>query len=271
MESKLNPMPLPTVSVLMPIFGEGTWLRQALESVEEQTFRDWELIACLDGPNPRASEIIDEFDGRFRCIQLAKRSGISAARNCAFSASKGEFIAMLDSDDYWRPDHLERQVRELSTDKELVLVYCRAREVSASGQVLGSRGVEGIGDARLRLLLSNIIPQSSAVFRRGILTGKTGPWTSETDGVEDYDLWLRIARHGLVRATAGSIGYRVHPLQQSLTKISRGALFRLERNRLALARDMGPNAFFHFVAGNFWSLSKTIAPHFLRSRRGQAN
>src|SRR6266511_4733360 len=99
----------PTVSVLIPAYNCGPYVAKAVESVLCQTYRSFEIIVVNDGSTDNTENVLLPY--RDRIVYLTgENRGASAARNKAFSVSKGEFMAYLDADDVWQPEKLARQV-----------------------------------------------------------------------------------------------------------------------------------------------------------------
>ena len=111
------------VSVLIPCYNYGRYLPEALESVRAQTFTDYEIIVADDGSEDETRSICEGCED-VRYLPLP-HGGVSAARNAAIQAAKGEFIAFLDADDQWRPEKLQLQVEYMDAHPEVSLLYCR--------------------------------------------------------------------------------------------------------------------------------------------------
>lgn len=108
MESK------PLVSIITPVYKAEKFIRETIQSVQEQTYENWEMILVNDVSPDKSVDIINEEatrDSRIRLLHLEENSGAAIARNTAINAAKGKFIAFLDSDDYWHPEKLERQIQ----------------------------------------------------------------------------------------------------------------------------------------------------------------
>lgn len=101
------------VSIIMPSYNTGRFIRETVESVLAQTCADWELIIVDDCSSDNTDEVISEFlaDERIRCIKNEKNSGAAVSRNRALREARGKWIAFLDSDDLWEPRKLEKQIR----------------------------------------------------------------------------------------------------------------------------------------------------------------
>ncbi len=105
----------------MPAFNSERYIGKALDSVRSQTYRNWEIIVTNDGGADGTSRIVAEFaqtaSRTVRLLEHAKSQGPSAARNTAMKAAKGEYIAFLDADDFWLPEHLETVCAVLATGR----------------------------------------------------------------------------------------------------------------------------------------------------------
>ena len=109
-----------TISVIIPIYNRKRELKKAIESVLNQTYQQFEILVVDDFSNDNPEETINYFnDSRISYIRLQQKSNGNVARNAGIMAATGKFIAMLDSDDEWLPEHLERKlnyIRETDTD-----------------------------------------------------------------------------------------------------------------------------------------------------------
>ena len=113
---------MPKLSVIIPTYNYGRFLGEAIQSVLDQTFADFDLIVVDDGSTDNTKEVVGSFaDTRVKYIYQENR-GVSAARNAAIWDSKGEHIAFLDADDVWLPEKLELQVKVLDSRPEVAIV-----------------------------------------------------------------------------------------------------------------------------------------------------
>ena len=111
------------VSIIVPVFNRERTLRRALNSILNQTYKEYEVLICDDGSYDRTKEIAREFvkmDSRFKLLELKENKGAGAARNLGMKNSTGDFIAFLDSDDEWLPDKLEKQVQRMDNEPKCV-------------------------------------------------------------------------------------------------------------------------------------------------------
>jgi len=188
----------PLLSVIIPAYNRADFLRDALESVINQTYFEkspsqaWELIVVDDGSTDSTQEVIRAFGDRIRYLYLP-HSGVSTARNLGLSRAAGEFIAYLDSDDLWKPDKIETQIKYMLSHSAAVV--CCTEEIWIRNSKFVNprkkhRKFSGmIFDKVLPLCLLSL---SSALFRR-CLFQEVGWFDESLPACEDYDLGIRIA------------------------------------------------------------------------------
>ena len=180
-------------SVVIPVYNRAGLVGEALESVLNQTFADFELIVIDDASTDQTPETINEFhDPRLKYIRLEKRSGPSAARNRGAEAGVGKYLAFLDSDDLWRPEKLEKQAEFFSSHPDILV--CQTEEIwMRNGKRVYPKPKhkkEG-GDFFHRAVnLCLVSPSAVAMERRYFL--RIGGFDEDLPAAEDYDLWLRV-------------------------------------------------------------------------------
>ena len=230
----------PLVSVIIPAYRVAKRIAKALDSIRAQTFRDFEIIVINDG-SPDSDELertLAAFPDPIIYISQENR-GPGAARNAGIREARGEFIAFLDADDYWKPDFLEKQRGCFEGDDQPDLVYANALIVG-DGPLAGRTFMEATpstGDVTLESLLSarcTIILSGVLARRRSVL--EAGMFDEAFRHSEDYDLWLRMARIGsriayqrevLVIRTEDGAG-----LSANTTELFESALAVLDKARL---------------------------------------
>ena len=190
-------MSRPTVSVIIPTYNRANLLRRAITSVLNQTFRDFELIVVDDASPDNTPEVVESInDGRIRYVRLKKNSGGPVARNTGIKKARGKFIALLDDDDEWLPHRLETQVRKFETlEPDVGVVYGGFYYVSQQdGRILGKRLPAYKGNVYDKLLRENFIGSPTLLIRRECFK-RAGLFDPNLSSSQDWDMWLRIARH----------------------------------------------------------------------------
>lgn len=195
---------LPTVSVVVPVYNGAAHLSEALQSVLDQRFADFELIVVDDGSTDASPTIIDTFtaDPRVRVITQANAGG-AAARNVGIAAAQGRFVAMLDQDDVMLPDRLADQVAAAVAEPSVLLWAGHAMKISKHGRELGVYAVgptTQVDFERLRRRGEAFLLHGPTFFARREIFQQAGGYLSELSLVDDTDLANRVAEFGPVRA-----------------------------------------------------------------------
>ena len=191
-------MVTPKVSVIIPTYNSDATISRALRSVLNQTVSDFEVIVIDDGSTDKTVEVLRDYelqDQRVRTFLVDKNGGPGPARNIGIQHSRGEFIAFLDSDDFWLPEKLETQIK-LFSDKKVIITYTSVLFLNSKGFIKGiikSRPKVGLKE----MYFTNRVTTSSAMFRKDLDGSKMMPAIRNR---EDYAYWL-----GLLRKNPGYI------------------------------------------------------------------
>lgn len=132
--------PAPLISIGMPVFNAGRWLGQAIESVQAQTFGEWELLISDNGSTDDTGSIARQYaraDDRIRCRRFASNRGLPANWNIVACGARGRYFKWLSGTDRMAPDLLARGVAVLEARPEVVLVYGRTRWIDEDGSPMG--------------------------------------------------------------------------------------------------------------------------------------
>jgi glycosyltransferase involved in cell wall biosynthesis len=208
-------MSSPTVSVVIPCFDQGHYLREALQSVLAQTLPPAEIVVVDDGSTDNTAAIAREYS-KVRCIHQRNR-GLASARNAGAAHTTGEHIVFLDADDRLKPDALAIGVRELVAHPACALVWGRCVRIDQDGRELPTVPPPPVvGDAFEALLRNNFIwTPALAMFRRSVC-GPLLRFNPAVDAAADYELYLRIVRHFPIHGHAGVVAeYRLHGASMS--------------------------------------------------------
>ena len=209
----------PTVSVVIPCYNYGRFLRDAVASIQSQTFTDHEIIVVDDGSTDDTEIQAREMGATVRYLRQPNQ-GPSAARNTGIAAARGRYIAFLDADDTWQPEKLARQVPILEGHPDVVLVYTDSTYFDgATGRDVGrhrERFAHPHGRVLGRLLeAGNFIHSPTPLVRRTTLED-VGGFDPTLRSSEDWDLWVRIAARGEIAYIDEPLArYRLHGAQAS--------------------------------------------------------
>lgn len=207
----------PLVSVVIPTYNHAHFLARALRSVLDQTYSNWEAIVIDNHSQDNTDQVILSFnDPRISTLKIHNNGIIAASRNAGIRAAKGEWIAFLDSDDLWYPQKLDIAVNAVMEDTTVDV--CSTDEFLVS-ELTGDKSVLEYGPCspnlyQALLVEGNRFSPSAAIVRRGFLslTDIVFRENKEFVTVEDYDLWMLLARAGAnfkcIRSVQGE--YRIH-------------------------------------------------------------
>ncbi|MEE3718042.1 glycosyltransferase family 2 protein [Tumidithrix elongata RA019] len=194
------------VSAIVPVYKVEAYIAETIQSVLAQTFQDFELIIVDDESPDRSIEIAREFDDPRIQIVQQKNRGLAGARNTGIRHAKGEYIALLDSDDLWLPQKLEKHIQHLECNPLVGVSYCPSAFIDELGKPLGIKQTPKLtGITPAQVLCRNPIGNGSApVIRREVFDAikfQANLYGSEEDFYfddtfrqsEDIECWLRIA------------------------------------------------------------------------------
>jgi glycosyltransferase involved in cell wall biosynthesis len=200
-----------SLTVFTTFYDNINYLDETVASVLTQSFRDFEYLIINDGDAAHSERIRHTFpDPRIRLIN-EQRLGRTRARQRGLELASGEYIAMIDSDDFCEPERLAKQMKFLGEHSDHVLVGSALRYVDEQSQTIGYRSYP-IEDEEIKrkLLVFNCVAQPSVIARREALLA-AGGYNEQFHWAEDYDLWLRLGRlgkfHNLPEAL---VAYRIH-------------------------------------------------------------
>ena len=183
---------MPKVSVIIATRNRCSFLPRAVASVRAAS-SNAEIVVVDDASEDQTAEVCNAWVD-VQCIHLKRRLGVAAARNVGLVASTSPYVSFLDDDDLRLSGSLDEQVRLLEAQPEAGLIYGKALYGDDRGRAKGGFYPEQCpeGDIFWDLLRSNFIPCPTVVFRRECLT-RLGMLDDEASGIEDWDLWVRIA------------------------------------------------------------------------------
>jgi glycosyltransferase involved in cell wall biosynthesis len=182
----------PAVSVIIPTYNRGWILREAIDSVLAQDYRDYELIVVDDGSTDDTRQILGSY-GRQIIVLQQPNQGVSAARNRGIAESRAQLVAFLDSDDLWLPQKLARQVAFFQSNPEALICQTEETWVRNGVRVNPKKRHQKHTGMIFEPSLALCLVSPSAVMIRKPLFDAVGLFDESLPACEDYDLWLRVS------------------------------------------------------------------------------
>lgn len=237
------------VSIIIPCYNHGKYLPEVLTNLESSN-SIYEVIIINDGSTDAVTlQMLDAYREKDYTVVDQPNQGLSAARNTGIAHAKGEFVLLLDADNLILDGFIEKALRIFYSDSQVAVVYSDA-------EYFGSRqGRWNVGDFNLqRLMISNYI-DACAMVRKSIFAELGGYDTEMKGGLEDWEMWLRIAFAGKKFRYIPEVGFRYRVYAQSMS----GVMRRNYANRNMLARylhhkypdKLGHQHITNFVKGRF--------------------
>ena len=238
----------PAVSVVIPAYNAAWCVGKAIDSVLAQDFRDFELIVVDDGSTDETAAVLSGYGDAIRVVHQAN-GGMSHARNAGIRAARGEFIAFLDADDWWLPGKLGNQIELMRSNTGIGFSSTAARVEDPEGRLLNAWPCSPCETSFLAHLFqgnAGIAGGSSALMVRRALLEKTGGYDETLGGVEDADLWIRLAaitEYACIPEPGVIILRRPGSVSRNVERMRQGAIRVMHKNRNLLPAPL---------RGNFW-------------------
>jgi O-antigen biosynthesis protein len=190
----------PRVSVLMLTYNRPGFIGTAIESILKQRFEEWELLVVHDGPNQEIAAVMEEWrkrDSRIRYFRRSVPGNIAEASNFALARALGEYVAVLDDDDYWEsPEKLTRQTAFLDRQRDHGCCGGGVIVVDSAGrELMRYLKPEQDVDVKRRALIANPMAHSATMYRRQAALD-CGGYDETLAGFQDWDLCLKLGKMG---------------------------------------------------------------------------
>jgi len=182
------------ISIIIPVYNSA-YILETIESIINQTYKNYEIIVIDDGSSIDIPKIISKYMDKIIYLRQ-ENSGISNARNKGISISKGDWIAILDHDDTWSPDKLERQIKLIEDDTSLGLVYSNADIINKDGYIIKKYFDECKpykGMVFKEYFCNNFTPASTVMISKKVLND-VGLSSPNYKMIPDYELFSRVIR-----------------------------------------------------------------------------
>lgn len=202
------------ISVIMPVYNGEKYLREAIDSILNQTFSDFEFIIINDCSSDSTEDIIKSYeDSRIVYIKNEENLGVAGTLNKGLELAKGEFIARMDADDISLPTRFEKQLKFMEDSPEVGVLGSNAVVFSETSEII-TDFPEAESEFIFNLFFSSQIIHPSVMARRKLIDDGLYKYNPRWEGREDYALWLYLVNHTkLANFKEPLLKYRVHNLQ----------------------------------------------------------
>jgi len=217
----------PIITVVMPVYNAALYLKEAVDSILNQTFKDFELLFINDGSTDNSLQIIKSYDDkRIKLVNNEVNCGIIKTRNKGLALSTGKYIAMMDADDISLPTRLEKQVKYLEQNKDVAVLATKLVLMNENGEEQGywpeDFKTTTVSQINNNLPVSNCIGQPTVMMRADIV--KSIGYNNAFLHNEDWGLWLNIISKGFVIAKLNEVllKYRIHSTSTTVNANTKG-------------------------------------------------
>lgn len=215
----------PLVSVIMPVHNGSFFVAQAIESILSQTYKNFEFVIVNDHSQDNTFAIIEKYRQNYpkkiKVIHLSKRRGAYGAANVAIRQTKGEFIALMDSDDVSHSKRLEKQVEFLLQNKDVIIVGTQARIIDTNGNIIGEKAFPTDHKEIYRKFFELFpIVHPSCLIRKDLLPKKNRLYKNKFGVNDDYFTFFTLLKYGKFHNLSEYLfDYRIHSENSSLKSL----------------------------------------------------
>lgn len=209
------------VSILMPVYNAEKYLGKTLESIQSQTYKNWELLAIDDWSTDRSYEILLDFakkDNRVRVYRNGKHRGVAGAANLALSMVKSDYVARMDADDLMHPERISKQLKFLENNPNVVIVGSQCILIDQFGQKIGEKKFPINNNEIMKMIFRSIpIQQPAMMINRGLLPKDFIAYDQKKNTAEEVELLFKLFKYGeAVNLPDFLHFYRLHDKNTSL-------------------------------------------------------
>lgn len=185
---------MPVVSVIIPAYNAEKTILETIQSLQQQTFSDFEAIVINDGSTDSTLELLSKIEDSRLKVFSYENGGLPVARNRGIDRATGEYITFIDADDLWTPDKLELQLAALQHHPEAGVVYSWTAFINEKSEFLYAWSpLYYEGNVYPELLIKNFISSGSNILARRQFIEKAGKFDPTLKSAEDWDYYIRLA------------------------------------------------------------------------------
>ena len=181
------------ISILLAVYNGEKYIDQCVDSIINQTFKDWELLVGFNGTTDRSKDIVSSYnDDRIKVFDYKEDKGKAKTLNKLIKEARYDWCAIQDHDDIWLPRKLETQIQYI---KNYDIIGSYIKYINEQGETIGAPALsETHNEIKMKSIGgNNQIANSSSIFKKKHVES-VGLWDQSKDGIEDFDLWLKLLR-----------------------------------------------------------------------------
>lgn len=205
----------PLVSVILPVFNAQDYLVSCLESIINQTYQNWELIAVDDASSDASFFALQEYskrDGRIKVFWNSENKGVGFTFDRGVSKAKGDFIVRMDADDVSYPERIAKEVKFLQENPDVVAIGGQADLIDIYGQKIGKKTFPTDSDELYKMLFYAIPMQQSSIMINKSKLPDDFSWGDGWKVAQDLHMYFKLVKYGKIANLEDHlIGYRIHP------------------------------------------------------------
>ena len=255
----------PLVSAVIPVYNGSNYLREAIDSVLNQTYKNIEILVIDDGSTDNTWDIIQSYGDKVRGFHK-ENGGVSSALNLGINNMRGEWFAWLSHDDLWLPENIERKVEFILNNPGGGIYYGGYSYINPKHEIIyGSNGCWYSHGKDLRKMLrsGNYIHGITALVHRDCFQ-KVGFFDEHLRCTQDYEMWFRIAKEYTTYLLPTRLAQtRIHPEQVGNIRRNHCAV-ELEKSRKKLLSTVSENELFSSPDNKYSKIYRSIYMKFLR-------
>lgn len=230
----------PLISILMPVYNAGDFLVDAIESIRNQTLKDWELIVIDDGSTDKSHEILKKYaekDSRIKIFRFKKNKGLALALNYGLSKAKGKYLARMDADDISMPKRLEKQLKYLKKNPQAVAIGSQVKLINEKGGFIGYKRFPTDSKKIYQMMGTMMAIQHPTLLTYTKIIKKC-PYVNHTTA-EDVSVFFKLLQYGIFLNTKEVLlKYRIRKNSNSL-KNPKKTFYLTLKSRIKAVIDWG--------------------------------
>lgn len=209
----------PAITILMPVYNGEKYLREAIDSILNQSFVDYELLIINDGSNDNSISVIESFkDSRIKLVHNEKNIGLAETCNRGLDLATGEYIARMDCDDVSLPDRLRKQFEFMESHPEIGICGTWAKVIGENQGYIIKKPTTSL-ETKTSLLFSTCFIHPTVMMRKEVINNSGIRYKKEFDPGDDYVFWVEISNFTkFANLPEVLLHYRMHPRNISKLK-----------------------------------------------------